>query len=41
MIPTNDIWIAATARVHQAAVVTTDPHFHRVEDLNVLDWTQS
>jgi len=40
MIPTNDIWIAATARVYNATVVTTDLHFHRVAGLNVVDWTQ-
>ncbi|MDQ3815781.1 MAG: PIN domain-containing protein [Armatimonadota bacterium] len=40
MIPTNDVWIAATAMVHNATVVTTDPHFHRVSGLTVVDWTQ-
>jgi predicted nucleic acid-binding protein len=40
MIPTNDIWIAATALVHNATVVTTDPHFQRVTGLNVVNWTQ-
>jgi predicted nucleic acid-binding protein len=40
MIPTNDIWIAATALVYHATVVTTDPHFRRVTGLNVVDWTQ-
>lgn len=39
LIPTNDIWIAATARVYAATVVTTDPHFGRVAGLNVVDWT--
>ncbi len=40
MIPTNDIWIAATALEQNATVVTTDPHFQRVAGLNVVDWTQ-
>ena len=40
MIPTNDLWIAAAAYVHQATVVTTDPHFHRIAGLSVVDWTQ-
>ncbi|MCX6586015.1 MAG: type II toxin-antitoxin system VapC family toxin [Acidobacteria bacterium] len=29
-IPTNDIWIAATAIRHAAPLVTSDQHFHRV-----------
>ena len=29
-IPTNDIWIAATAIRHGAPLVTGDQHFHRV-----------
>jgi tRNA(fMet)-specific endonuclease VapC len=29
-IPTNDIWIAATAIRHGAPLVTADQHFHRV-----------
>jgi tRNA(fMet)-specific endonuclease VapC len=40
LIPTNDIWIAAVARVHNAVVVTTDPHFQHVPGLAVVDWTQ-
>lgn len=40
LIPTNDIWIAAVARIYGATVVTTDPHFRRVAGLNVVDWTQ-
>ncbi len=40
IIPTNDIWIAATAYVHNAMVVTTDPHFRRLAELSVVDWTQ-
>ena len=41
MIPTNDLWIAATAHVHQATVVTADPHFRRIAGLSVIDWTQT
>lgn len=40
VIPTNDIWIAAAARVNRATVVTSDPHFGRVSGLNVVDWTR-
>lgn len=29
-IPTNDIWIAATAACEGALVVTYDPHFERI-----------
>ena len=27
LIPTNDIWIAATALANRATVITSDPHF--------------
>ena len=33
MIPTNDIWIAATALRYDLAVFTYDPHFQNVDDL--------
>ncbi len=39
MIPQNDIWIAAAARVVGATVVTSDRHFKRVKNLSVVDWT--
>lgn len=39
-IPTNDIWIAATALVYGATVVSSDPHFRRIPALSVTDWTQ-
>ena len=29
-IPTNDIWIAATAMQHGLNIVTTDPHYLKV-----------
>jgi tRNA(fMet)-specific endonuclease VapC len=29
-IPTNDIWIAATAARHGASVLTCDDHFQRI-----------
>ncbi len=32
-IPTNDVWIAATALQHGMHLVTTDEHFERVENL--------
>lgn len=34
-IPTNDIWIAASAMQHGLGVVTTDPQFERVPQLSV------
>lgn len=34
-IPTNDVWIAATAMQHGLIVLTTDPHFHRVAQILV------
>ncbi len=34
-IPTNDIWIAATAMQHGLTVVTTDPHFQKVVQILV------
>ena len=40
MIPQNDIWIAAVARVLGAVVVTSDKHFQRVKNLNIVDWTK-
>ena len=35
-IPTNDIWIAATAMQYTLRVVTTDPHFQRVGQVTTL-----
>lgn len=29
-VPTNDIWIAATAAAHTAPVLTADHHFHHI-----------
>ncbi len=37
-IPENDIWIAATALVHNLTLVSRDHHFHEVHDLKVLTW---
>ena len=34
-IPTNDLWIAATAMQHGLSVVTTDAHFLRVPQVLV------
>jgi tRNA(fMet)-specific endonuclease VapC len=38
-IDTNDIWIAAIARVHNLIVVTNDEHFQYVEGLPVENWS--
>lgn len=35
-IPTNDIWIAATAIQHDLAVFSYDKHFKNVDGLNVI-----
>lgn len=37
-IPENDIWIAALARQHRLAVVSRDPHFDEVSDLQRVQW---
>lgn len=38
-IDTNEIWIAAIARVHNLIVVTNDEHFQYVEGLQVENWS--
>ena len=40
MIPQNDIWTAAVARVVGAVVVTSDKHFQHVKNLPIVDWTK-
>ena len=40
MIPQNDSWIAAVARVVGAVVVTSDKHFQHVKNLSIVDWTK-
>ena len=40
-IPTNDLWIAATALGLDAVVVTSDSDFQRVRGLRIEDWTAS
>ena len=37
-IPSNDIWIAATAMQHNLTLVTMDKHFHKVEGLVIENW---
>lgn len=34
-IPSNDLWIAATAMQHGLRLLTTDPHFERVPQIRV------
>ncbi len=36
-IPTNDMWIAAVAKEHGAALATADKHFHSVPGLIVIN----
>lgn len=33
-IPTNDVWIAASAMEHGLRILTTDPHFERVPQVS-------
>ena len=37
-IPSNDIWIAATARQHNLILITRDQHFYEVEDITIEKW---
>jgi tRNA(fMet)-specific endonuclease VapC len=37
-IPNNDIWIAAVALQHGAAVATRDAHFNVIDNLTVARW---
>lgn len=37
-IPSNDIWIAATAMQHNLVLATMDKHFQEVQDLAVEKW---
>ena len=34
-VPTNDLWIAASAMQHGLTLVTTDPHFRRLPQIVV------
>jgi tRNA(fMet)-specific endonuclease VapC len=36
--PTNDMWIAATARRWRLDLATRDDHFDHVQDLSVVRW---
>jgi tRNA(fMet)-specific endonuclease VapC len=35
-LPTNDLWIAACCLAADAALLTSDPHFQRVEHLRIV-----
>jgi len=37
-IPTNDVWIAATAMQHGLGVLTTDAHFTRIRQVAVVHY---
>ena len=39
-LPVNDIWIAATALVHDLILVSEDRHFARVPGLKVENWAE-
>jgi len=38
MIPTNDIWIAASAIQHGLKLITNDAHFDQVDELEHESW---
>lgn len=38
MIPTNDIWIAATAIQHGLPLVSEDEHYSRIPELTLESW---
>lgn len=37
-IPTNDVWIAATAKQHKLILFTKDKHFQEIEGIDVQYW---
>ncbi len=37
-IPSNDVWIAATALQHGLTLVSNDKHFTELNSLNVVSW---
>jgi tRNA(fMet)-specific endonuclease VapC len=37
-IPTNDIWIAASAKQHGFTLITRDKHFKEIEDIDIKHW---
>ena len=37
-IPENDLWIAALSRQHRQPVISRDPHFDEVPDLQRVAW---
>ena len=37
-IPSNDLWIAALARLHRMPVATRDRHFRAVRGLRIVSW---
>ena len=39
IVPDNDLWIAATARIQGAVVVTRDQLYKQIPGLRVEDWS--
>ncbi len=37
-IPSNDIWIAASALQHEFTLVSNDKHFSEIDGLNIVSW---
>jgi tRNA(fMet)-specific endonuclease VapC len=37
-IPSNDIWIAASAKQHDYTLVTRDKHFKEIQDVSIKHW---
>jgi len=40
-ISSNDIWIAATAIVHELIVVSSDADFRHISGITIEDWTSA
>ncbi len=38
LIPTNDIWIAASAKQHGHTLITRDKHFKEIDGVEIQHW---
>ena len=37
-LPTNDVWIAATAKQHNLTLISRDGHFKEIDGINLKKW---
>ncbi|HXL56488.1 MAG TPA: type II toxin-antitoxin system VapC family toxin [Chitinophagaceae bacterium] len=37
-LPTNDVWIVATAKQHNLTLISRDRHFKEIDGINVKNW---